>query len=234
MTDTPVLDWRPQHDPRSRDFPIRTALPRQAARRDRLWTPGGITDQRAEGACVGHAWTAEARAKPIPVDLARLKAHTPITGDKFASFVYGMAKWLDPWAGEDYDGTSVLAGAKAMQNLKLLREYRWAFGGATEVADTISAKGPVVLGINWYTAMYEAPGGVLRRGGSLAGGHSLLALGVTRNSTKIPGKTTITLQNSWGEDWGIKGLAEIALEDLDSLLHEDGEACVPTSRSYGR
>lgn len=235
MTETrPILDWRPRHDPASLAFPIRTALPTATPRKDRQWNVGPITDQGAEGACVGHALTAEAMASPIPVDLTRLRQHAPTTPNEFARFLYNMAKFLDPWNGEDYDGTSVLAGAKAAQNLGLIKEYRWALGGANDVADAISFKGPVVLGINWYESMYEPKDGIVTRGGNLAGGHAILASGITRNSARIPGKTTVTLTNSWGEDWGINGQAEMALDDLAGLLRENGEACVPTRRSYGR
>lgn len=229
-----ILDWRPRHDPRSRDYPIRPMLSAAATRRDRLWAHGPVTDQGREGACVGHAWTAEATAKPVPVDLTRLKADAPETPDGFAHFLYGMAQRLDPWPGEAYSGTSVLAGAQAAQKMGLLREYRWAFGGVPDVADTVAARGPVVLGIPWYEAMYEAPGGVLRRGGALVGGHAILAIGVTKSSTRISGQSTVTLVNSWGPDWGVEGVAEISVDDLAGLLREDGEACVPVRRSYGR
>lgn len=231
---TPILDWRPSHDPRNRNYPIRTALPTSKARRTKHYKIGPITDQGAEGACVGHSWTAEALAEPIPVDIPRLKAYTPQDPNEFARFVYGMAQYLDPWEGEQYEGTSVNAGAQALANLGLLKEWRWAFGGAEEVADTVSWKSPVVIGIPWYDSMYEAPNGVLRVGGRVVGGHAILVSGVTLNSQRIPGQTTVTLTNTWGEDWGIKGQAELSLTDLGNLLRQDGEACVPLRRSYGR
>lgn len=234
MSDTPILDWRPVHDPRSRNYPVRTALPTSKPRRTKRYKIGPITDQGAEGACVGHAWTAEAFAHPTPVDPARMRAYTPEGHNEFARFVYGMARYLDPWQGENYEGTSTNAGAMAMANIGLLKEWRWAFGGAEEVADTISWKSPVVLGINWYQSMYQPENGVVRVGGGLAGGHAIFASGVVLNSERLGGRTGIELTNSWGADWGVNGQALIAIEDLARLLREDGEACVPLRRSYGR
>lgn len=228
-----VLDWKPNHDERSRDYAIRPTLRSSLKRKDRLWTPGPILDQGREGACVGFAWAAEAFAKPIPVDLARMKAHTPSTHNAYASFLYGQARYIDEWPGENYEGTSVLAGAKASANMGTVREYRWAFS-MDDLIDSVIAKGPVVIGLNWYSGMYNAPNGVLKRSGTLVGGHALLVVGFNLASTKIPGKSTLIIQNSWGKTWGINGLAEITVEDLSALLKEQGEACVPTRRSYGR
>lgn len=228
-----VLDWVPRFDERSRNYPIRSTIRSAVVRKDRLWTPGQILDQGREGACVGFAWAAEAFGDPIAADLSRMKAHTPPTHDMYARFVYKSAQYIDEWAGENYDGTSVLAGAKASQNMNVLREYRWAFS-IEDVIDSVIAKGPVVIGINWYEGMYNAPNGVLRKSGALVGGHALVIRGFNVLSERIPGKSTFILQNSWGESWGINGLAEMTVEDMAALLRENGESCVPVSRSYGR
>lgn len=231
--DERILDWKSNHDPRSLEYPVRAVIRSAVKPKDKLWTPGPILDQGREGACVGFAWAAEGMAEPIPVDLQRLRANTPTVPNLYARFLYGQARYIDQWAGEAYEGTSVLAGAKAAQNMRTLRTYRWAFS-TQDVIDSVIKKGPVVIGINWYNGMYEAPNGILRRSGALVGGHALLVVGFKVNSEKIPGQSTFILQNSWGNSWGINGLAEITVADLDALLRENGEACVPVSRSYGR
>jgi hypothetical protein len=119
-----------------------------------------------------------------------------------------------------------------MQTFGLLKEYRWAFS-MDEMIDGLISKGPVVLGIPWHQGMYEAPNGVLRVSGEMVGGHCILAVGYRVNSVKAGGKDTIILQNSWGPSWGINGLAEIAVDELYSLLR-NGEACLPIKRSFGR
>ncbi len=38
------------------------------------------------------------------------------------------------------------------------------------------------------------------------------------------------MRNSWGRGWGVDGDCLISIEDLDRLLGEAGEACVPVRR----
>lgn len=227
-----TLDWKPRHDPKSREYPVRGLVP--AAPKPRLWTPADPTDQQAEGACVGHGITAELRATPVRVDPSRLGKAAALglptaTPDAFASGLYKRAQRFDEWPGENYEGTSVLAGAKVAVELGAYGEYRWAFG-APDVAVAL-ARGPVVLGIPWYAAMYDAPGGILRVGGENVGGHCICCIGFDPNHPDLGG-AAFAVVNSWGKDWGRNGVAWIAATDLALLLREDGEAMVPWTRSY--
>ena len=244
MNDTTVpihrdrrLDWVPRFDERSRDYGIRSAVAPTRIRSKR-WTPGPILDQGSEGACVGFAVTAEALATPVRVDLKRVAS---IAGsqytepDAFARNVYRNAQRIDQWEGESYEGTSVLAGMKVMRNLGLVREFRWSFG-VDDVVLALITTGPVVVGTYWHDGMYEAPFGVLHPEGPVVGGHAYLLTAYNHSSTNplLIGQRTVTVQNSWGRGWGVKGLAEMTLEDLDGLLRNDGEAAVVFRRSYGR
>jgi hypothetical protein len=206
-------------------------LPRVQNKTFTLWQNGAILDQGSEGACVGFGWTAEALAGPIQVDLKQVQSPGPKEPNAFAYYVYREAQKIDQWPGEDYEGTSVLAGAKIMMRYNVLHQYRWAFG-INDVVGALMSQGPVVLGINWYSGMYEAPGGKLRISGNNVGGHCILAIGYNPSSQTFNGKETIILQNSWGESWGINGIAEITVEDLDRLIKEGGEACVPLIRGF--
>lgn len=220
---TRILDWKSRHDPRSLTFPVADTISQTPVRKDKTWTPGPIIDQGQEGACVGFGWTDEATATPTPV---KLKDAT-----KFAQGLYELAKTLDEYPGTNYDGTSVLAGAKAMGKKGLLKEYRWAFS-IDDVVNSLLVHGPVVLGIDWYEDMFNPVNGdVLRVSGALAGGHCILAVGYRVAS--IDGADAIVLQNSWGPSWGKGGLARIKVSDLARLLAGNGEACVPVRRSYG-
>jgi hypothetical protein len=226
-----TFDWGVNYDERSKDFPIRAVIRKAVKRKNRLWQVGPILDQGSEGACVGFGWTAEGLASPVRVNLSRLKVRAPKEPNKFAQYVYAFAKTIDEYDGVDYEGTSVLAGAKSMQTFGLLKEYRWAFS-MNEVIDSIISKGPVVLGIPWYDGMYEAPGGVLKVSGENIGGHCILAVGYRVASPLAGGKDTVILQNSWGTEWGINGLAEIEVSELAKLVAE-GEACLPIKRAFG-
>jgi hypothetical protein len=233
MSEEKTFNWKPTFDARSKAFPIRAAIPERPKRRTKKWRNGVILDQGREGACVGFGWAAEALSTPVAVDLTRLKADAPEDPTAFAQAIYHRAKQIDWWDGEDYEGTSVLAGAKAMQELGLLKEYRWCFN-IEDVIDAILVKGPVVLGIYWYESMYEAPNGILKVNGPIVGGHCITAVGFKLAKDSATGEDTVILQNSWGYSWGEWGLAEIRVSDLAALLRNDGEACVPSKRSYGR
>jgi hypothetical protein len=228
-----VLDWAPHHDPRSKAFPVAAVISTPPKRRNKLWKTGPVLDQGNEGACVGFGWTAEALSTPTVVDLSRVAVEVPREPTAFALDLYNKARRLDEWEGEDYDGTSVNAGAKAMRENGLVLEYRWAFS-IDDVVDTILLKGPVVLGIEWRYGMYDAPNGVLKATGKVVGGHCITAVGYTLKSPKLGGEDGIILRNSWGADWGINGNAEIKVSELSDLLDNYGEAAVATRRSYGR
>ena len=228
-----TLDWKPRFDEESKNYPVRGILNKRVPRKSVLWVAGPILDQKAEGACVGFGWTAEALSTPNVVNLKTIPGKAPRTPQPFARYVYSSAKTIDEYPGEDYDGTSVLAGAKVMQGLKTVESYSWAFS-IDDVIDALIQKGPVVLGINWYEGMYEAPRGVLKVSGDHVGGHCILAIGYTTSSSKFKGDPSITLQNSWGTKWGMNGLAEISVADLQKLLSEQGEACIPSKTAYVR
>jgi hypothetical protein len=221
----PVLNWQPNFDDRSKNFPVRGAVP-QDVRTDKMWSTGPILDQGREGACVGFGWTAEALSEPHAANLALVGSAAPHDPTQFALAVYHRAQQIDDTPGEDYVGTSVLAGAKTMVEFGILEEYRWAFT-IDDVIDSIIHKGPVVLGIKWYNDMYEAPAGVLKPGGPLAGGHCITAVGYCTAASSHTGQETIVLQNSWGSSWGMGGTAQINVTDLAELLADQGEACVP-------
>jgi hypothetical protein len=228
-----TLDWRPRFDERSRDYPIRALLPAVQNKTFTLWRHGEILDQGSEGACVGFGWTAEALAGPVHVNLNDIpEPSAPKEPNLFANYVYKQAQKIDQWPGEDYEGTSVLAGAKIMSKYGVIHQYRWAFG-ISDVIGALMSQGPVVLGIQWYQGMYLAPNGRLQVFGNHVGGHCILAIGYNPSSQVFDGKETVILQNSWGTSWGIDGIAEITVEELDRLLKEGGEACVPLVRGFG-
>lgn len=212
-----ALGRRVEFDERSRGFAIRPLLA-DLTPRSYTWSlvgPQFPLDQGSEGACVGFSWSQEAAARPVI---------EPGVSNEFALAVYHQAKTLDQWPGEDYDGTSVLAGAKVMQLRGYIREYRWCFG-LNDVLATVSRRGPVVLGINWYDGMFAPDGrGLLHISGGIAGGHAIMCNGVN-----VP-RRDVTLTNSWGLNWGMFGRARLSWDDLDRLLHEDGEACAPIRR----
>jgi hypothetical protein len=233
----PRLDRRVQFDERSREFRAVVGLEEKPLR-SYTWSCGPVLDQGYEGACVGFAWTHELAARPAVVG--------GLT-DAYALGIYRRAQQIDPWPGENYSGTSVLAGVKAVMeqrnasNLPYYGEYRWAFG-TEDVLRVVGYKGPLVLGINWYDNMYEPDSkNFIHASGEIAGGHAILLTGVkiVKKPDHLVGygldnldidQSYVRLHNSWGLGYGVNGEAFLTVRDLNKLLNEDGEACIPSLR----
>lgn len=209
-----LLDRRVQFDERSRNFPSSDLRATEMSPRSYTWGCPINLDQGSQGACVGFSWSQELAARPVMVG--------NIT-NRSALAVYAAAKTLDEYPGENYSGTSVIAGAKAIQALGHLTEYRWAFG-LTDLISAVGRHGPAVLGVNWYEGMFNVADGRVTISGDVAGGHAILCRGVNIASQ------TFLLHNSWGRDWGVDGCARISFADMERLLNESGEACIPVRR----
>ena len=174
---------------------------------------GPILDQWV-GSCTGHAATQCLNTKPHHVP------RSPYLNDQVAMSIYSLATTLDPWAGQyppDDTGSSVLAAAKAAQQLKLINGYRWAFGYDQMLAALMIK--PVVVGTIWRQGMFSWNRyGFLDVSGSIVGGHSYLVTGYAAHARHF------TILNSWGIGWGRKGKARIPAGDMRALLEDDGEA----------
>lgn len=240
-----VLDWRPHYDERSRNYGVaavleRTTLPTTG----KLWATGPVLDQGREGACVGYGISGEAAAEPVPV---------PGITAEVALSVYRRAQHLDDYPGESYEGTSVLAGCLAARERGWVSGFRWAFR-AEEVCAAIVQLGPVVAGVEWTADSYETDElGVLRAGGDVVGGHcvvlvgyvpagirrgsrlcgQLQQLGLWRGYLSVGGPALVML-NSWGESFGVKGLAIVPLDVLRSWVKTGGEFAIPEGRALGK
>jgi hypothetical protein len=205
-------------DERSRQFSIRTVMPEKPLR-SYTWKCRVNLDQGSEGACTGFSVAQEAAAKPVVVKNI---------DNAVAIAVYRRAQELDPWAGKQHEGSTVLAAMKAAVERGWYREYRWAFN-IEDLAVAVGYVGPAVLGINWHRSM-SCPddSGRITVSGGIAGGHAILCNGINKK-TKL-----FRLHNSWGPDWGLRGECFIHWDDLAALLNQDGEACIPLKRLYGK
>lgn len=222
-----VLDWKSYHDPRSKNYGIRAVMPEQIEPRRQMWQEGPVLDQGREGACVGFGWTAELLAEPfVPVVQPTVAA-----AEAAALSYYKRAQLIDEFPGEEY-GTSVLAGAKIMQEQGFIGEYRWCFG-PTDLRDAVITEGPVVIGVPWTSEMYTTfSNGLVKLGGDTVGGHCLTVTGYDP-AMQIGGQVyeVFRWRNSWGPDYGIQGSAYITYNDMSGLLAQGGEACIPMKRT---
>jgi len=212
-----------QFDERSRNHPIMAAVGTKKKPRSYTWQCAQHLDQGSEGACVGFSLTHELIARPAEVQ------HL---SESFArEKVYWEAQKLDDWEGGSYpgakpvyEGTSVLAGVKIIKKLGYIDGYKWAFS-LNDLVMAVGYAGPAVLGLAWYESMFDPHScGYLHVEGQVAGGHAILCKGVDVKNK------TFTMHNSWGSAWGNGGDALIHWDEMDRLLHEQGEAVIPTGR----
>ncbi len=197
-------------DVRDDKFPIRQMA---TDRVSRYWHQScWWGDQVDTSACVGFSWAHWIEDGPI-THAGRKPLVDPIS-------IYDEAKKVDEWEGEDYDGTSVRAGAKVLKSLNLIKSYRWTTKVMT-LANAILTQGPCVLGTWWYSGMMDPDAsGFIEPTGQILGGHAYLLNGVNMKSGKF------RLKQSWGRDWGKAGNAFLTFESVEKLLAQDGEACL--------
>lgn len=134
--------------------------------------------------------------------------------------LYNQCQAVDEWPGNNYDGTSVRAGAKILHQLGYIESYHWAWDLNTLI-DTVLMRAPVVVGTSWYDGMMSPDDEyILRVNGRLQGGHAYLVNGVNIK------KELFRIKNSWGRSWGRQGAAYITFDDMERLIREDGEICL--------
>lgn len=223
------LDWKPRFDPESKKYGIRDVIDMSKTKDTSvLWPEGVVLDQGSEGACVGFGWAGEVLAEPVPPK----EQPTQTKGNADALGYYKRAQEIDEWPGEDYSGTSVLAGAKVMKELGFISEYRWCFS-IEELKAAVISEGPVVIGVPWYESMYYTEqSGIVKIHGENVGGHCILITGYVSNMV-VDGieQEVFRWRNSWGSSYGIGGSAFITYSDLESLVKNNAEMCVPIGRS---
>jgi hypothetical protein len=207
--------------------PLRVA---ESMRSASYWFMGGAwLDQNGLPHCVGYSWTHWLEDGPI--------AQPGIIGDNaYADDLYFECQRNDEWAGEDYEGTSVRAGAKLMRLRGLVSNYFFAFD-IESVKLNVLERGPVVVGTPWYRSMftpkkYDDRTYVCKvnKASGRAGGHAYVLNGISLTK-EIDGVTGFfRLKNSWGRDWAFKGRCFISIEDVAKLLADDGEMCIASER----
>jgi hypothetical protein len=233
-----TFDRLPEFDPKSKQYGIRSVAGPSPALRSKTWFFGGAPwrsgdnlDQGREGACVGFGWTQELICSPA---VKRFRDASQANG--YARCFYFAAQKLDEFPGENYEGTSVLAGAKVAQARGYLPEYRWAFG-IDDLLLAISQHGPAVVGTDWTDEMdHVLPNGLLSgTGGSVRGGHCYLVRGLilTPPTNLNIHEPVLRVTNSWGEDYGVGGDVFVKVSDFEKLLKDGGEACIPMRRDNG-
>ena len=242
-----TFDHLPRFDPASLDYRIGAVAGTELPRSGRLWRHSAVLDQGAEGACVGMGCAGEAAAEPVPV---------PGVTNAYARGWYRSAQRRDPWPGEAYSGTSVLAGLLEGRARGLYTGFLWAKSAAELAAGIVLPEsrggGPAVIGVEWTQGSYDTDGlGVLRPSGPVVGGHCVAVIGfVPATSSRVSatlqrqledlglwngyrsaGGPVFVILNSWGRSFGINGLALVPLAVMESWVAARGEFAQPVGRS---
>jgi hypothetical protein len=233
MPDTPYGLGR-IHEPDDRDclYPASLVLDAMSpARRTTPWRRPRVLDQGQTGTCVGHGWRGWFEGEP--------RVH--MDGDGPDAFtIYRRAVLLDGFPDNDGDatapqdqlqsGSTVRAGAKAMQEAGLIGSYVWATRAA-QIADYVTREqgSPVVVGTSWYRGMFDPDeNGRVKMTGGIAGGHCWVV-------NWFDGKLFICY-TSWGQSFGLKdadgigGEFKLSMAQMDRLLRQNGEACCGVER----
>ena len=218
-------------EPDADNFPIRAILkPAQLEIISKTWwMPSHFVKQKLDQSgsqCTGMSGAYDLAASPIP--LKRLDG-TPFDEDD-AELFYRTGQKYDQWAGEDYDGSSVLGVAKGLVHLGYIGEYRFA----DSIDDYLAALGhigPIVNGTDWTNTMFEPhPSGLIipSDASDIAGGHAYLTRSIYtspdyqrkllgRGEPIRKGVPLLRGPNSWGNTWARDGDWLMWADDMERL-----------------
>lgn len=211
-THDPRLGRHITHDPRSRGFATNAAIDKSTWRDKaiRIYDPRKNPNQTI-GNCTGCS-------KVMQFNAIGNRVTGRVLGMQDADRIYSRATAIDPFAGTyppDDTGSNGLAAAKAALEFGIGAEYRWLFGGADEVVQTVMAGKPVSVGTAWYESMFtQNSAGRVTIAGDIAGGHQWTVRGYDADRDYVMGRC-------W---WGSFRDFWITRADLDHLLHDDGDA----------
>lgn len=193
---------------------VNSQFNKKSTLKQRYWDDNGWWgDQQDTPQCVGYSWAHWLEDGPV-----EQSGTPPIVNPEV---IYTEAQKIDEWSGENYDGTSVRAGAKYLKSRGFISAYLWGRTLDTLV-NTVLNVGPVVVGTNWYYNMFfpNRRTGIISVKGRLVGGHAYVINGVDIR------KRMFRIKNSWGRSWGINGSAYISFADMAKLIRMNGEICL--------
>lgn len=212
----PRLKRHVNHDSRSRRYPISVANPVIQSVRHQRHIP--ILDQGNLGSCTGNAGIGCMGTGVFYERRGNETSHY-VLDETGALRLYSDATNIDPYAGQyppDDTGSDGLSIAKALKAAGEISGYRHAFGLADALM--IACQQPVIVGIDWYEAMFDPDAnGLVHPTGGLSGGHEIVL-----DEVDVP-KQLVGFTNSWGESWGKEGRFYLRWADFSSLLQADGD-----------
>ena len=209
-------------DPRNRNYPYRATPVRKSI----THAAGAPISDQVGNSCVGYTCLDTVNYAKFSPNRKQINHNTKFLPNSAGLTFYSIATRLDTFP-DTYpptdSGSTVLAGAKALQQFGLIPSYRWAFS----FDDFLAAieQQPVMVGTLWTDGMMDPDKtGLIRPTGNLAGGHAYSVRGVNFS------RELLRIRNHWTSGWGIKGEAFVSFTDMAWLLSQQGEVMVPAVR----
>lgn len=217
-------------DPRDRAFEVTPAVLRSAQRaikakaRKLPWRLGPVLDQLKTSECTVYTAAHFLQAAPWLTVLnwvsATFTAH------------YRGAQARDEWPGSEpsYYGTSFRAVMKVLQSAGYIDSYWWITDTGNAI-EHLRSLGGLGFGSDWFTLMDKpsAKGAYVEPGGDWRGGHEyFLRWYYPVSHYRYP--DTFEFVNSWGPDWGDRGLFRMKRDSFVYLFESGGDLCAPMER----
>lgn len=210
----PRLGRHVVHDPRSRAFALPVQVDRSTWRTKRIRI---IDPQPNPNQTVGNCTMC---AKAMQLNAVGNRKAGVVLDMAWAMDAYRWETHNDEFAGAwepDDTGSSGLAASKTAQHYGIGGEYRWLFNYADGVVQAVQEGHVVNVGTRWDQGMFKPDAhGVVHPGGPTAGGHEWAIRGYSAERDQVLGRC-------W---WGAFRDFWMARQDLDELLHDDGDAHV--------
>lgn len=214
------MDALVEFDERSREFPVSMTLNTKYPDLEpisKYWWAPTILDQEEDGACAAFSATHIMLNEPWLGDPA-------VYNQGFARELYFAAQRNDQWPGGEYpgadpqmSGTSMLAVAKELKKMGLIKGYEWAFR-MMELILGVGYIGPAWVGTDWHEGMMEPDKfGEVDPVGRIVGRHAWGVYGYNHRERMF------SAVNSWGEGWGVAGRFKISVPNMAMLLQNEGE-----------
>lgn len=189
-----------------------------------------VLDQGQEGACTGFGLATVANY----LLLRRKRYPDPIQVS--ARMFYELARRYDEWPGEDYEGSSARGAMKGWHKHGVCSWDDWPYEvgdddyGFTDTRMCAACKRPLgsyfrvnhkdliamhaaiaEVGVLYATCAVHkgwqevGPDGIIHQSDEMIGGHAFAIVAYDENG--------LWIQNSWGKDWGHKGMCRLSYDD---------------------
>lgn len=169
----------------------------------------GVLDQGETPHCVGFAGAQWGNTLPINDKFGNQDGHN----------FYYSCKVIDGEPNQE-NGSDSRSLAKTLKSAGRLNTYAFA-ANVDEIIQWLMTKGPVLVGTDWYTGMFNPNSrGFVEPTGNIEGGHMYLAIGYN------PLTEVIEYLNSWSNAWGINGRFYMHKRDAVKVFANQGEGLV--------